>query len=103
MLNTHDFEVVKAQDSVSLLYMKINLFGKEVVAMVDTNATLSAISEEIIKKFGWQSKLIKCHHEVTIADNRSVVVDTMIEKAPIFIEKQLAVNTKLLTSKATNW
>lgn len=37
--------------------MKINLFGKTLYGMVDTGATLSAISGTVINHYNWKDKL----------------------------------------------
>ena len=66
--------MVKAKDNVSLLYVKTKMYGKEVYGMVDTGATLSAISRHTIEENGWENRLTRCQHRVTVADNRSVLI-----------------------------
>ena len=50
------------------------MYGKEVYGMVDTGATLSAISRHTIEENGWENRLTRCQHRVTVADNRSVLI-----------------------------
>ena len=52
-------EVVGARDNVSLIYAKVNLYGRELFAMIDTGATLSAISSEVVKVHNWFRHLTK--------------------------------------------
>ena len=42
--------------------------------MVDSGATLSAISRELIEELGALNKVATCSHKITVADNRQVKV-----------------------------
>ena len=41
---------MKAQDNVSLIYIKVKLCDKEYYGMLDTGATLCVISSQVIKE-----------------------------------------------------
>ena len=59
-LTINNVEVIRQADNVSLLYIRVRLFGKDLFAMVDTGATLSAISDDVINSMGWQCHLSPC-------------------------------------------
>ena len=40
--------------------------------MIDTGATLSTISIEVVKGNGWYNKLTSCQQRIIVADNRSI-------------------------------
>ena len=62
MTYMQNFEVVKAEENVSLLYIRVMLNDREFFGMLDTGATLSAISNTIIKEAGLSSKVKECRH-----------------------------------------
>ena len=46
----NNVEIVNADESARLVYVKIKLYGHIFYGMIDTSATMSAISISVIKK-----------------------------------------------------
>ena len=67
---TDNVELIKSNDDVSLLYIKVKLEDMELMGMIDTGATLSAISEKVVKRPNFSGKVTNCSHNIVVADSR---------------------------------
>lgn len=63
-------EIITAEDSAKLLYVKVTIHNEIFYGMIDTGATMSAISISAIARLKWDKHLARCNHTITVADNR---------------------------------
>ena len=52
-LQVEGMEVIRIADNAPLIYIAVRLFDKNLHAMIDTGATLSAISEKVVEENRW--------------------------------------------------
>ena len=72
--------------------------------MVDTGATLSAISATLIERYKWHDQCLNCNAEITVADDRKVKIDQWIWKLKVAIpQAQILAIFDMLISPAGSW
>ena len=73
--------MVKARPSGPLIFIKGKLNGHHAFGMIDTGATLSAVSAKFINSNKLHSMCSPCEHHITLANNSSINMQEEVKNA----------------------